>query len=405
MKYQNKLRLFACFAFLSALSIISCSEMDDYKEFAEGGEISYTGKVDSLEVFSGRERLKVQGLFIGDPKIVEARIYWNGGKDSTVVPVERGAGIDTLSVILDNLPENIYNFEVRTFDAQGNKSIPVYAMGEVFGERYQQSLNNRPVISNILVGDSLTINYAGMDRTSGVIGTTVDYTNVDGEEENVFVPIDSSIATINNFQSGSEYEYRTVFLPEPTAIDTFYTESVAFTPIPTPVLKNASVPFKASEVGGRWGILAEPWITNDSIKIHNGYGGWDEWNNNIFNVESGWGAPAITNGKIYQTVEVVQPSTFILKVRLMNTNHQETDEGGAYVVVAEGEGLPDIENLDSSEEVLGYKRILESLPNEYKVEFTTKEPGQIISVGYVTTQADGWPGRFANILSWEILQP
>lgn len=102
-------------------------------------------------------------------------------------------------------------------------------------------------------------------------------------------------------------------------------------------------------------MLAEPWITNDAVKIHNGYGGWDEWNGNIFNVESGWGAPAITNGKIYQVVEEVQPSTFVLNVNILNTNHQPTDEGGAYFIVVKGEGLPDVEELESSPEVLGYK--------------------------------------------------
>lgn len=154
-----------------------------------------------------------------------------------MVPIERTAGIDTLSVMIDNLPENIYNFEVLTVDAEGNESIPVYEMGTVFGERYQESLSARPVISNILIGDALTINYADMDRTSGVIGTTIDYTNVDGEEETTFVSIEEQRAVIEDFQSGSEYEYHTVFLPEPTAIDTFYSDYKSYTPIPTPVLK------------------------------------------------------------------------------------------------------------------------------------------------------------------------
>ncbi len=392
--------LAGCFSIL--ISCSELSEIDDYKKYAEGGEISYTGKIDSLQMFPGKNRIKIRGLIISDPKVSEVRVYWNGGKDSLTKPLERTGGIDAVTVTIDNLNENIYNFEFRTFDDLGNSSIPVFETGSVYGERYQQSLSNRPVTLNELVENNLSIEFAEMDRNTGVIGTEIEYTSTNDSEQTIFVPIDSTSTFFDDFSSGSTYSLRTVFLPEPNAIDTFYTPYQTYIPIPTPVLKNASVPFHASAIDGRWGILDDPWLTNEAVKIHNGHGGWDEWNGNIFNVESGWGAPAITNGKIYQVVEVVQPSTFVLNVNILNTNHQPTDEGGAYFIVVKGEGLPDVEELESSPEILGYKRVLESSPRDYKVEFTIQEPNQIISVGYLTTQADGWPGRFANITSWKI---
>lgn len=390
-------------AFTILLGFTSCSEQDEYLQYIQGGEIIYTGKIDSVKVLSGKNRVRLEGLIMADPKVSELRVFWNNRSDSVVVPIERSADIDTVRVLIDNLPENIYNFEVRTYDSFGNRSIAVNSTGQVYGERYQQSLYNRPISSDNLVGNQLVVNYAGMDRSSGVIGTELSYEDSTGEEQTIFTPIDSSQVLIEDFASGTAYEYRTLFLPEPTAIDTFYTDYETRTPIPTPVLRNASVPFQAASIDGRWGNLAEPWITNEAIKVHNGHGGWDEWNGNIFNVESGWGAPAITNGKIYQTVEVIQPSTFVLRVHVLGTNHQATDEGGAYFVITKGEGLPNVEELESAPEVLNYKRVLESSPAEYRIEFTTEEPNQIISVGYLTTQADGWPGRFANITSWEII--
>ncbi|WNH10613.1 DUF5013 domain-containing protein [Thalassobellus suaedae] len=241
-----------------------------------------------------------------------------------------------------------------------------------------------------------------MDLNSGVVGSEVEYTNTSGELTTVFVDISESSLFISDYMEESSYRYRTAFIPVEEAIDNFFTDFEAITPVPTPILGNAAVPFLASETSGRWGILAEPWITNDAAKNHSGYGGWDEWNGNIFNLESGWGSPAITNGKIYQVVNA-QPATFQLKVTLRDTNHDATDEGGAYFVIVKGNGgLPDVENLDAAPEVLAYKRILKTSSVNYVVEFSLDEISDI-SVGLVTIQASGDPGRYCNIISWEIV--
>jgi hypothetical protein len=389
--------------FISLLSImvISCTEDDkDYLKYVADGENLYLAKVDSLEIYPGKNRVKVKGLIIGDPKVSEVRIYWNGQKDSVVVPIERTQGTDMFTKVIDGLAENVYNFQLRTFDEQGHSSIIESMSAEVYGDRYIATLFNRPVEKNVLIESDLSINFASMDLSSGVIGSQVLYTSTAGNQNTVFVDIDDASVDIPDFENGSTYTYRTAFLPVETAIDTFYTDFEDIKPIPTPVLGNSTVPFLAAETdGGRWGTLAEPWITNEAAKNHGGYGGWDEWNGNIFNLESGWGAPGIVNGKIYQTV-TVEPATYQLKVSLMNTNHEAADEGGAYFVVAKGEGLPDVENLTTSPEVLGYKRILGSSPLEYVVEFSVDETSEV-SVGQLTTQSDA--GRFANILSWEIV--
>ncbi|EAQ48864.1 DUF4998 domain-containing protein [Leeuwenhoekiella blandensis] len=383
----------------------SCTqeEYDDYKKFAADGEISYTERIDSLKAFSGNNRIMLQGVVNADPKITELRVFWNDKRDSLSLPVTRSEGIDTLEVMIEDIPENIYNFELRTYDAKGNKSLASNITGTVYGERYQNTLFNRPVTANNLIEDSLAIAYAGMDLSSGVIGTEVVYTNTADVETTVFVPIDEDVWSITDFKPLSTYQYRTVFKPEETAIDTFYTEYVSFTPISKPVLVNAAIPFKASSISGRWGIL-EDWTTTEPVKIHNGHGGWDEWNGNIFNMESGWGAPAITNGKIYQSVTNVQPASYILNVLIRDTNHSLTDEGGSYFVVAKGDALPDVSDVQTADNVLVYKRINAALGNEYtyRLEFSLDE-NSTITVGQITTQKDGNPGRFCNVRSWDIV--
>ncbi|MBD0831545.1 DUF5013 domain-containing protein [Aestuariibaculum sp. TT11] len=383
------------------MAISACTKMDDgYKEFLEGGEISYTGKIDSLKVYSGKNRVKVEGLFMSDPKITECRVFWNNGEDFVSVPVNRTNGVDTLEVIIDNLEENIYSFDVRTYDALGNESVSVSGIGSVYGERYQNSLYSRPVYSNVLVGNELEVKLGDMDLSSGVIGSEIVYTNQSDEESKIFVPIDSFTQKIPDFKAGSIYSFSTLFLPDETSIDTFYTTPIEYKPVPTPVLGNAAIPFKAESTSGRWGVLAAPWISNDAVKNHNGYGGWDEWNGNIFNIESGWGAAPVINGKIYQVV-AAEPATYQLKVVIRDTNHDATADRGAYFMIAQGDGLPDFVNVETAPEVLGYKRILSTSSLEYLITFTVDAPTNI-SVGQVTTQPEGF-NRYCNIRSWEII--
>ena len=384
------------------LVIFSCSDEDEYLKYVEGGEISYTGKIDSLKVYPGLNRVRIEGLILADPKVSEVRIYWNTKKDSMVVPVTRTESVDTVSVMIDGLAENIYNFEVRTFDNQGNKSIAVYQTAEVYGARYQSSLFNRPILANNLIENTLTIDYASMDLTTGVLGTQVIYTSMENEEKELFVDIENSQAVIDDFKRFSSYKYRTAFIPEETALDTFYTDYVDIKPVPKPILANAAIPFRAISQDGRWGVL-EDWTTTDPVKIHNGQGGWDEWNGNIFNIESGWGAPAITNGKIYQSV-MVEPASYTLNVLIRDTNHSLDDAGGSFFVVAEGETLPDVVDVLTSESVLAQKRINSALGTEYtySLNFTVDE-AMTITIGQITTQWGETPGRFCNVRSWDII--
>ncbi|WP_116127218.1 DUF4998 domain-containing protein [Lewinella sp. IMCC34183] len=387
---------------LFALVIFGCSQDSEYyKTFVDGGEIPYTGKIDSVEVFSGLNRVRVHGIIDSDPKVEELRIYWNLRNDSVSVPVARNSGTNTISVMIDDLPENIYTFEFVTFDGKGNPSVSQSVTTEVYGERYTSTLFNRPLSGNDLTEDTLTVTFANMDRSTGVIGTEIAYTSTAGTEETTFVDIDDEQVVITNFESGSTYRYRTAFVPNATAIDTAYTAYQSVTPIAVPKLGNAEIPFVAAATdGGRWGNLAEPWKTNQAAQNHNGYGGWDGGCCGVpapnFNIESGWGAPAVVDGKIYQSVDA-PPATYELIVDVIDTNHSLDDEGGAYFVVTTSDTLPNVSDLATSPDVLNFSRI--NGVRLYVVQFTLEEMSNI-TVGQLTTQGD--QGRFANIRSFEL---
>ena len=45
------------------------------------------------------------------------------------------------------MAENVWSFTLYTFDSLGNHSVPVNKSGEVYGDKYLASLNNRLIES------------------------------------------------------------------------------------------------------------------------------------------------------------------------------------------------------------------------------------------------------------------
>lgn len=405
--------LVAAFIVIVALVIHSCTSSDEYLKFTEGGAVSYVGKIDSLKFYSGRNRLKLEGLIISDPKVTELRVYWNRKKDSLVVPITRTSGIDAVSTFVENIPENIYNFEVKTFDAKGNSSIAQNVTAQTYGERYQASLVDRKIISSSLSSNlSLIIDFASMDLTTGAFATEVVYTDKFDVEQTLMVPVATSQVNIPNYKIGSQFKQRSLFLPAKNAIDVFYTPFVLKVPDVIDLsymIKNNARPFVASASSGRWGDLAD-WTTNAACKNHGGYGGIDFGccgnPPQTINLESGWGSPVITNGKIYQTI-TLDAGTYIFSSLLLaggsGINSGYTLDDYTYLAVAKGNILPDSSGgtLDTNPATLGFKRIVNTMkPDSAVITFTLTQTTQI-SLGISTTQGDA---RYGHFLSFNLLK-
>jgi len=352
--------------------------------------------VKSFEANPGKNRVQVKGKVDPD-KISEIEVFWNDRAESLIIPVETSS--ETISATITGLEEGNYTFEVVAKDNSGNTSNTITAGTSVFGSDYEAAITNREISSQILRNTTLNINFNVIGATPGAIGTQLDYETIDGELKSLFITKDIDRVTIPNFKEGTSYSFRSVFVPAPTAIDTFYTGYTTDTPIQFPVLQNAAVPFAADSISGRWGILSV-WTTNEAARNHDGYGGWDEWNNNIFNMESGWGSPAITNGKIYQQV-TAGAGNYTLRIVLRDTNHSVDDEWGSYFVVTTAEEFPDVEIVENSEDVVAYERTTAATLN-YSINFTLEETTALL-IGQVSTQWGETPGRYCNIISWEIV--
>jgi hypothetical protein len=113
-----------------------------YKDFIKDGEIRYSQKPDTLGIKPGYNRVKAW-LVAKRANVSKFKVYWNDRADSVEVPVTDAFNTDTLSVIIDNIDEGSYTFEFFTFDREGNTSIVVDTVGNVYGDVYLGSMVNR----------------------------------------------------------------------------------------------------------------------------------------------------------------------------------------------------------------------------------------------------------------------
>ena len=404
MKHKILNRLLGCVSLLAVITLFSsCEKSDEFMKFVKGGEISYIGKLDSVKVYSGKNRVMIKALITSDPKIKECRIFWNNKADSLIIPVTKEMISDTINRYVNISTEGFQNFLIYTYDADGNRSIPVNTSGRVYGSRYQATLANRDISSART--DETTgltnVSFLGMDRLTGVFATDITYTKLNDQMATVRIPVDSTNIKLKDFKYGSTISYKTLFLPDTVSIDTFYS-AVATRQIAAPAfikinltntyLKNAGPNLSRSTWdNSRWGVLAD-WTTNAGAKniSNNTYGGYESRSGaGVISFEAGWGLPALNNGLIYQTI-TLPAGTYSFEANNMDQNTGST----RYIVVSAGSSLPNVANIPAN--AIKYA-VLNADPNNVKnlkLEFTLTQ-STLVSIGFAATMSDS--GQYTKI--------
>lgn len=354
----------------------SCSDMDDYLKFTDGGSKQYTGIVDSVKFLSGYERVVFSGLLTSDPKIDKVKVFWNMRKDSLVLDVERTTGVDTIYESIP-LPEGRYSFEVVSYDKKGISSITVSKQGVSYGSIYQRDLYNRAIKSFEKEGDDAIIEWYNGDENSPF--TEIRYIDNKDKECIVRVPIKEEMTILSNYKGASIAQFQTYFLPDTSAVDTFKTvieEKVAIEKI-----RNSGNPFLRSDGGtGKWGRIADWQYTSNILNQEgNTLGGWSTDAGGCIHLESqDWGGPGFENGKIYQTISLPSGN--------YSLEYYSDGFGGnatSLFVVTLGGNLPDIENADDNS--LAYELSEnDGVRGSHKIDFRLEEPANV-TLGWVVT--------------------
>ncbi len=200
----------------------SCRKQDEtFKQFLEGGEITYVEKADSLTAYSGKNRVILSWLISGDPDVSKAKIFWNNRADSAEVSIARTSGPDKIEALLENIPEGPHTFEVYTYDDMGNSSIKSEVFAQVYGNEYISSLLNRAIRGIAYSGENLELAWYRSD--DGDMGTEVTYTDVSNTVQKVTILATDSVLILPNYKPNTPLEYLTHYKPDSTAIDLFAT--------------------------------------------------------------------------------------------------------------------------------------------------------------------------------------
>ena len=160
-----KIKYIIGFLFSILLFSYACESMEDnYEQYL--GEYNYSGKIDSLRVYPGFERVVLAWDNPKDQKSQSIRIIY--GADSTVVDYE--TLVDSVSI--DGLDDGTgYDFTVYTLDAQKNISVPVSITAFPISQDFVDNLtppslvvdvqNNEQVLSMIGLSNVL-MTFAGI---------------------------------------------------------------------------------------------------------------------------------------------------------------------------------------------------------------------------------------------------
>ena len=225
MKHHIKTMLFL----LGCTAMLGCEKYDtDYKNFLDEKEIVYPGRVSSITYKAGNLRTALQWHASPDPNIDKYVITWDNGASSMEVKATTHNPADIVSVIVPNLKEYVYAFNVNSYDSKGNKSVGREINNvRVYGAVYQSTLLNRsydattPYVLN--PNGTLQLNFTKADSTN--FSTTIRYTNTNDVVEDRELAADQSSITIPNYKSKTAITFRSSYKPEKGAIDAFNVNS------------------------------------------------------------------------------------------------------------------------------------------------------------------------------------
>jgi hypothetical protein len=252
MKNILNISLFCCML----LGLLSCANKDkDFKTFLGDKELTYPGLVGKIHAKSGNLRAALVWNPSPDPSITKYVIYWNNKADSLTLNSTNHNTSDSITAVIPGLNEYIYSFTITSYDARGNKSIPLDINNvKVYGPVYQSGLLNRTydAANPFSIGTNRTIRLNFLPRDTSVvnIGTDIKYINKSGTEVIRQLKPDSAGITLNDYATGSVITYRSSYVPVKNSIDTFYVANYAkFPDVPGTAECSKSL-FKENRISG-----------------------------------------------------------------------------------------------------------------------------------------------------------
>lgn len=212
---------------ITCVLYLSCEDMNSvHQEYLDRGEIIYAKKVDSVATYSGHNRAKFE-IYLDTMIVSEVEFIGktNSGINTGKIPVVQNM-TDTGSFIfiLNDLSEGENFLEVISYDFSGNPSLPVEVFVNSYGEYYKNGLINRSIHSQRINSGECEIRF-NVPLENDLLTTSIEYTTTLGENVEVSIGANNNAyVVLPGYDTTKSSQYRSSYLPEPNAIDTFLSE-------------------------------------------------------------------------------------------------------------------------------------------------------------------------------------
>jgi len=222
---RNILKYILLFAALW-LVIAACEkDATSYRDYLAGAEKVYPGLPSGITTATGNYRIQLTWKPSPDPSISHYRVFWNNGKDSVQVSPGKPVNDSLVSVVIQGLTEYTYTFVIYSYDAKGNRSIPIEVSNvKVYGDNYKQGLTNRylnTAAPYVLLDQGIVLNFLDADTIN--VGTSIRYTTKNNMDSTVSITADQSSIMLFNYLPGTKVYFQSAYIPTYNSIDTFYT--------------------------------------------------------------------------------------------------------------------------------------------------------------------------------------
>lgn len=217
----------------------ACSDMNDSMDpYLSKGEIIYLAKSDSVKLFAGKERFLLR-FWLSDPRATDMYVYWNQKSDSLIIPLPENRNFaDSLDIYIgkeERISEGGYTLQLVTYDKYKNTSIPDEYNVSVYGKLFENTLIVRQAKSAQYISGNVKIEWGG-SYNAKEYGVKLFYISKEGKKTEELYTTEAlkkglcnedgleEVLVLSDIDVSQPLVYTTVYLPEPTAIDTFYTK-------------------------------------------------------------------------------------------------------------------------------------------------------------------------------------
>lgn len=210
------------------LCCCSCTKMNDYHDkYLRNGEKIYARKVDSVRSVGGDGRLALH-IFNSGNQVDRFLCFWDGKADSISISVADVSQKDGVYILLigdeqNRLQEKSYVFQLYTIDGSGNRSVATEVIGEVYGDKYKQSLNNRIFKEATYDSEQAILRFEwGLSLNADEVGVQFYYYDASGKLDSIRMDHTDNLIELDDFSIGKPFYYQTMYKPNLSSLDTFY---------------------------------------------------------------------------------------------------------------------------------------------------------------------------------------